>query len=157
MFFAALSLLKMHIRYWQASYYGREGVLMRKLAAVICIFALALPLCGCRKTKVTMKVKEYRSGFGIAGQDLSGYKEYEVKNIKEGDVITGGFGGGELAVGEDTGNVAWLMKIGTISEDGVEVTTHDGTLIRSYGIPMSVESLMHMDDGPNYSYTVIFS
>lgn len=37
-----------------------------------------------------MLVKEYRSGFGITGQDFSGYREYEVKNIKEGDVIAGG-------------------------------------------------------------------
>ena len=71
---------------------GREGVHMRKLTAVILIFAMTLSLCGCRKTKVKMLVKEYRSGFGITGQDFSGYREYEVKNIKEGDVIEIAFG-----------------------------------------------------------------
>ena len=130
---------------------------MRKLTAVILIFAMALSLCGCRKTKVTMKVQEYRTGFGIAGQDFSGYREYEVKNIKEGDIIVGGVLGSDLAVGEDNGNGFWLMKIGAISNDGVEVTTHDGTLVRTYGIPMPVESLSHMSDGPNYSYMVTFS
>ena len=63
---------------------------MKKLIAVIVLFAMILSLSGCQKTKVKMLVKEYRSGFGITGQDFSGYREYEVKNIKEGDVIVGG-------------------------------------------------------------------
>ena len=74
---------------------------MKRLAAVIIIFAMLLPLCGCRKTKVTMKVKEYRTGYGIAGQDYSGYREYDVKNIKEGDVIVGGFWGEDFTVAGD--------------------------------------------------------
>ena len=138
---------------------GREGVHMRKLTAVILIFAMTLSLCGCRKTKVKMLVKEYRSGFGITGQDFSGYREYEVKNIKEGDVIVGGFLGSEFKIAENEREAenVWVMKIGEISDEGVVVTTRQGTLTRTYGIPMSLESLCHMDDGPNYSYMVIFS
>ena len=132
---------------------------MRKLTAVILIFAMTLSLCGCRKTKVKMLVKEYRSGFGITGQDFSGYREYEVKNIKEGDVIVGGFLGSEFKIAENEKEAenVWVMKIGEISGEGVVVTTRQGTLTRTYGIPMSLESLGHMDDGPNYSYMVIFS
>ena len=129
---------------------------MKRLAAVIIIFAMLLPLCGCRKTKVTMKVKEYRTGYGIAGQDYSGYREYDVKNIKEGDVIVGGFWGEDFTVAGDDDQVAWVMRIGSISNEGVEVTTRDGTLIRSYGTPFSLESPGHMDDGPNYSYMIEF-
>lgn len=51
---------------------------------------MILSLSGCQKTKVKMLVKEYRSGFGITGQNFSEYREYEVKNKKEGDVIVGG-------------------------------------------------------------------
>ena len=132
---------------------------MRKLTAVILIFAMTLSLCGCRKTKVKMLVKEYRSGFGITGQDFSGYREYEVKNIKEGDVIVGGFLGSEFKIAENEREAenVWVMKIGEISGEGVVVTTRQGTLTRTYGIPMSLESLCHMDDGPTYSYMVIFS
>lgn len=50
----------------------------------------------------------------------------------------------------------WVMKIGEISGEGVVVTTRQGTLTRTYGIPMSIESLGHMDDGPNYDYVIIF-
>ena len=104
---------------------GREGVHMRKLTAVILIFAMTLSLCGCRKTKVKMLVKEYRSGFGITGQDFSGYREYEVKNIKEGDVIVGGFLGSEFKIAENEREAenVWVMKIGEISDEGVVVTT----------------------------------
>ena len=132
---------------------------MRKLTAVILIFAMILSLSGCKKTKVKMLVKEYRSGFGITGQDFSGYREYEVKNIKEGDVIVGGFFGSEFKIAENEREAenVWVMKIGEISDEGVVVTTRQGTLTRTYGIPMSLESLVHMDDGPNYSYMVIFS
>ena len=131
---------------------------MKKLAAVIIIFAMLLSLCGCRKTKVTMKVKEYRTGYGIAGQDYSGYREYDVKNIKEGDVITGGSLGRDFEIAKDEGAAknAWVMKIGEISEEGVKVTTRTGTMTRTYGIPMTLDSLSHMDDGPNYSYEIIF-
>ena len=132
---------------------------MRKLTAVILIFAMTLSLCGCRKTKVKMLVKEYRSGFGITGQDFSGYREYEVKNIKEGDVIVGGFLGSEFKIAENEREAenVWVMKIGEISGEGVVVTTRQGTLTRTYGIPMPLESFGHMDDGPNCSYMVIFS
>ena len=131
---------------------------MRKLTAVILIFAMTLSLCGCRKTKVKMLVKEYRSGFGITGQDFSGYREYEVKNIKEGDVIVGGFFGSEFKIAENEREAenVWVMKIGEISDEGVVVTTRQGTLTRTYGIPMSLESFGHMDDGPNYDYMIIF-
>lgn len=132
---------------------------MRKLTAVILIFAMALSLCGCRKTKVKMLVKEYRSGFGITGQDFSGYREYEVKNIKEGDVIVGGFFGSDFKIAENEREAenVWVMKIGEISDEGVVVTTRQGTLTRTYGIPMPLESLGHMDDGPNCDYMIIFS
>ena len=132
---------------------------MKKLIAVIVLFAMILSLSGCQKTKVKMLVKEYRSGFGITGQDFSGYREYEVKNIKEGDVIVGGIIGSdfEIATDEDVAERLWIMKIGEISDEGVVVTTRQGTLTRTYGIPMSLESLGHMDDGPNYDYMIIFS
>lgn len=120
---------------------------------------MILSLSGCKKTKVKMLVKEYRSGFGITGQDFSGYREYEVKNIKEGDVIVGGIIGSdfEIATDEDVAERLWIMKIGEISDEGVVVTTRQGTLTRTYGIPMSLESLGHMDDGPNYDFMIIFS
>jgi len=112
-----------------------------------------------QKTKVKMLVKEYRSGFGIAGQDFSGYREYEVKNIKEGDVIVGGIIGSdfEIATEEDVAERLWIMKIGEISDEGVVVTTRKGTMLRNFGTPVTFESLFHMDDGPNYDYMIIFS
>ena len=131
---------------------------MKKLIAVIVLFAMILSLSGCKKTKVKMLVKEYRSGFGITGQDFSGYREYEVKNIKEGDVIVGGIIGSdfEIATDEDAAERLWIMKIGEISDEGVVVTTRKGTMLRSFGTPVTFESLFHMDDGPNYDYEVIF-
>lgn len=131
---------------------------MKRFLAVILLFTVALSFCGCSKTSVKMLVKEYRSGFGISGQDFSGYREYEVKNIKEGDVIVGGFFGSEFKIAENEREAenVWVMKIGEISGEGVVVTTRQGTLTRTYGIPMSLESLGHMDDGPNYDYVIIF-
>ena len=131
---------------------------MKRLLAVILLFAVALTFCGCSKTSVKMLVKEYRSGFGISGEDFSGYREYEVKNIKEGDVIVGGFFGSEFKIAENEREAenVWVMKIGEISGEGVVVTTRQGTLTRTYGIPMSLESFGHMDDGPNYDYMIIF-
>ncbi len=131
---------------------------MKRFLAVILLFAVALTFCGCSKTSVKMLVKEYRSGFGISGEDFSGYREYEVKNIKEGDVIVGGFLGSEFKIAENEREAenVWVMKIGEISGEGVVVTTRQGTLTRTYGIPMSLESLGHMDDGPNYDYMIIF-
>ena len=131
---------------------------MKRFLAVIVLFAVALSFCGCSKTSVKMLVKEYRSGFGISGEDFSGYREYEVKNIKEGDVIVGGFFGSEFKIAENEREAenVWVMKIGEISDEGVVVTTRQGTLTRTYGIPMSLESLGHMDDGPNYDYMIIF-
>ena len=131
---------------------------MKRFLAVILLFAVALSFCGCSKTSVKMLVKEYRSGFGISGEDFSGYREYEVKNIKEGDVIVGGFLGSEFKIAENEREAenVWVMKIGEISGEGVVVTTRQGTLTRTYGIPMSLESLGHMNDGPNYDYMIIF-
>ena len=131
---------------------------MKRFLAVILLFAVALSFCGCSKTSVKMLVKEYRSGFGISGEDFSGYREYEVKNIKEGDVIVGGFLGSEFKIAENEREAenVWVMKIGEISGEGVVVTTRQGTLTRTYGIPMSIESLGHMDDGPNYDYVILF-
>lgn len=131
---------------------------MKRLLAVILLFAVMLSLCGCSKTRVKMIVKEYRSGFGISGEDFSGYREYEVGNIKEGDVITGGFFGSDFEIAKDKGAAenAWVMRIGEITEEGVEVTTRTGTMTRTYGVPMTLDSLSHMDDGPNYSYEIIF-
>ena len=131
---------------------------MKRFLAVILLFDVALSFCGCSKTSVKMLVKEYRSGFGISGEDFSGYREYEVKNIKEGDVIVGGFFGSEFKIAENEREAenVWVMKIGEISGEGVVVTTRQGTLTRTYGIPMSLESLGHMDDGPNYDYMIIF-
>ena len=131
---------------------------MKRFLAVILLFAVALSFCGCSKTSVKMLVKEYRSGFGISGEDFSGYREYEVKNIKEGDVIVGGFFGSEFKIAENEREAenVWVMKIDEISGEGVVVTTRQGTLTRTYGIPMSLESLGHMDDGPNYDYVIIF-
>lgn len=132
---------------------------MKRFLAVILLFVVALSFCGCSKTSVKMLVKEYRSGFGISGEDFSGYREYEVKNIKEGDVIVGGFFGSEFKIAENEREAenVWVMKIGEISGEGVVVTTRQGTLTRTYGIPMSLESLGHMDDGPDYDYMIIFS
>ena len=131
---------------------------MKRFLAVILLFTVALSFCGCSKTSVKMLVKEYRSGFGISGEDFSGYREYEVKNIKEGDVIVGGFFGSEFKIAENEREAenVWVMKIDEISGEGVVVTTRQGTLTRTYGIPMSLESLGHMDDGPNYDYVIIF-
>lgn len=131
---------------------------MKRLLAVILLFAVTLSLCGCSKTRVKMLVKEYRSGFGISGEDFSGYREYEVGNIKEGDVITGGFLGSDFEIAKDKGAAenAWVMRIGEITEEGVEVTTRTGTMTKTYGVPMTFDSLSHMDDGPNYSYEIIF-
>lgn len=131
---------------------------MKRFLAVILLFAVALSFCGCSKTSVKMLVKEYRSGFGISGEDFSGYREYEVKNIKEGDVIVGGFFGSEFKIAENEREAenVWVMKIDEISGEGVVVTTRQGTLTRTYGIPMSIESLGHMDDGPNYDYVILF-
>ena len=131
---------------------------MKRTISAILLVAMLLSLCGCRKTKVKMLVKEFRSGFGIAGQDFSGYREYVVKNIKEGDVIVGGFFGSDFKIAENEQEAenVWIMKIGEISSEGVVVTTRQGTLTRTYGIPMSLESLGHMDDGPNYEYMIIF-
>lgn len=131
---------------------------MKRFLAVILLFAVALTFCGCSKTSVKMLVKEYRSGFGISGEDFSGYREYEVKNIKEGDVIVGGFFGSEFKIAENEREAenVWVMKIDEISGEGVVVTTRQGTLTRTYGIPMSIESLGHMDDGPNYDYVILF-
>ena len=131
---------------------------MKRLLAVIMIFALTLSLCGCKKTTVRMFVQEYTSGHGIAGQDFSGYREYEVKDIKEGDVIIGGYFGTDFepAREEDVAESAWIMKIGAITSDGVEVTTREGTLMKSYGVPMELDSLIIMYDGPNYSYVITF-
>lgn len=131
---------------------------MKRFLAVILLFTVALSFCGCSKTSVKMLVKEYRSGFGISGEDFSGYREYEVKNIKEGDVIVGGFFGSEFKIADNEREAenVWVMKIGEISGEGVVVTTRQGTLTRTYGIPMSLESFGHMDDGPNYDYMIIF-
>lgn len=131
---------------------------MKKFLAVILTFAMVLSLCGCKKSKVKMLVKEYRSGFGIAGQDFSGYREYEVENIKEGDVIVGGVLGRdfEIAKDKDVAERAWVMKIGAISDEGVEVTTRESTITRTYGIPMSLQG-SQMNDGPCYDYMIIFS
>lgn len=131
---------------------------MKRLLAVILLFAVTLSLCGCSKTRVKMLVKEYRSGFGISGEDFSGYREYEVGNIKEGDVITGGFLGSDFEIAKEKGAAenAWVMRIGEITEEGVEVTTRTGTMTRTYGVPMTFDPLSHMDDGPNYSYEIIF-
>ncbi|MBR4914294.1 MAG: hypothetical protein IKZ42_03345 [Clostridiales bacterium] len=131
---------------------------MRKLTAAILLFAMVLSSCGCGKTKVKMLVKEYRSGHGIAGQDYSGYREYEIRNLKEGDAIVGGYAGSELRLAENKQGAenGWVIKIGAISNDGVVVTTRDGTMTRTYGIPMSFDSPGHMVDGPNYSYMITF-
>ena len=131
---------------------------MKRLMAAILLFAMALSLCGCRKTKVKMLVKEYRSGFGLTGQDFSGYREYEVNNIKEGDVIVGGIMGSDFKIAEDekTAKNAWVMKIGAISDEGVEVTTRENTITRTYGIPMALQG-SQMCDGPCYDYMIIFS
>lgn len=131
---------------------------MKRLLAVILLFAVMLSSCGCSKTSVTMLVKEYRSGFGISGEDFSGYREYELNDIKEGDVITGGFFGSDFEIAKDKGAAenAWVMRIGEITDEGVEVTTRTGTMTRTYGVPMTLDSLSHMDDGPNYSYEIIF-
>ena len=98
------------------------------------------------------------SGFGIAGQDFSGYREYEVKNIKEGDVIIGGVLGRDFKIAEEkkTAKNAWVMKIGAISDEGVEVTTRESTITRTYGIPMALQG-SQMCDGPCYDYMIIFS
>ena len=131
---------------------------MKRLMAAILLFAMALSLCGCRKTKVKMLVKEDRSGFGLTGQDFSGYREYEVNNIKEGDVIVGGIMGSDFKIAEDekTAKNAWVMKIGAISDEGVEVTTRENTITRTYGIPMALQG-SQMCDGPCYDYMIIFS
>ena len=130
---------------------------MKRLLAVILLFAMALSICGCRKTTVKMLVKEYRSGHGIAGQDFSGYREYEVKNIKEGDVIVGGILGSDFRVAENDKEAenAWAMKIGAISDEGVEVTTRESTITRTYGISMALQG-SQMSDGPCYDYMIIF-
>ena len=131
---------------------------MKRLLAIIVIFAMTLSLCGCRKTRVKMLVKEYRSGFGLTGQDFSGYREYEVKNIKEGDVIVGGMMGTDFKVADndkEDKNI-WVMKIGVISDEGVEVTTRESTITRTYGIPMALQG-SQMSDGPCYDYVIIFS
>ena len=130
---------------------------MKRLMAAILLIAMALSLCGCRKTKIKMLVKEYRSGFGIAGQDFSGYREYEVKNIKEGDVIVGGIMGSDFKIAEDekTAKNALVMKIGVISDEGVEVTTRESTITRTYGIPMALQG-SQMCDGPCYDYMITF-
>ena len=99
---------------------------MRKLTAVILIFAMILSLSGCKKTKVKMLVKEYRSGFGITGQDFSGYREYEVKNIKEGDVIVGGFLGSEFKIGSSGNHQA------RNSDENLR-NTYVARIFRSYG------------------------
>jgi hypothetical protein len=131
---------------------------MKRTISAILLVAMLLSLCGCRKTKVKMIVKEYRSGYGIAGQDFSGYREYVVKNIKEGDVIVGGFFGSDFKISENEQEAenVWIMKIGEISSEGVLVTTREGTLTRTYGIPMPLAPLSHMSDGPNYEYMITF-
>ena len=131
---------------------------MKRLLAIIVIFAMTLSLCGCRKTRVKMLVKEYRSGFGLTGQDFSGYREYEVKNIKEGDVIVGGMMGTDFKVADNDKEAKniWVMKIGVISDEGVEVTTRESTITRTYGIPMALQG-SQMSDGPCYDYVIIFS
>ena len=132
---------------------------MRKLVAAIMLLVMVLSLCGCQKTGVTMTVKEYRTGHGIAGQDFSGYKEYKVKNIKEGDYIVGGIFGSELHIAEDEKEYKnfWFLKIDAVSENGVAITTYDGTsYTRSYKVPLAVDSPTQMSDGPNYSYELLF-
>ena len=95
---------------------------------------------------------------GLTGQDFSGYREYEVKNIKEGDVIVGGMMGTDFKVADNDKEAKniWVMKIGVISDEGVEVTTRESTITRTYGIPMALQG-SQMSDGPCYDYVIIFS
>ena len=57
---------------------------MKRIIAAILVLAMALSLCGCKKS-TNMKLLAHYGGYGIAGQDLgSGSYEIEIKNLKEG-------------------------------------------------------------------------
>ena len=61
----------------------------------------------------------------------------------------------KIADDEKTAKNAWVMKIGAISDEGVEVTTRENTITRTYGIPMALQG-SQMCDGPCYDYMIIF-
>lgn len=128
---------------------------MKRLMAVILLFAMALSLCGC-KNRVTMEVQAFTSGHGIAGQDFSGYEEYKVSNIKEGDVIVGGILGSKFSVADDVPKNGGTMMIYEIDEEGVTIILNNDKRKVSYGVPFSLDG-GYMYDGPNTSYLITFT
>jgi hypothetical protein len=127
---------------------------MKRIIAAILVLAMALSLCGCKKS-TNMKLLAHYGGYGIAGQDLgSGSYEIEIKNLKEGDYIY------ELEQGEltkkcdpENQKTRWILKIDSIDDEYVKFTARQ-TFRTSYD-EMGINSPTYVADGINYYYTVI--
>ena len=133
----------------------KSGMLAALGLSIICVGLMIAALCVSIGTGVTLSVKETTSGFGITGQDFSGYREHKIKNIKEGDVIVGGyigFYGLRIAMNEREAEKMWFLKINAIDKNGVTVTTYEGTDTIPYGTPMKINAITQVFDGPNCSY-----
>lgn len=130
---------------------------MRRSIAVFLVLVMVLSLCACQK-KTTLKICVTSSGFGIAGDDFSGYEEYEIKDIKAGDCVYE-YMGGELSTECRSKDITddWLFKIESISKDGVTIVTHKDTQTLDFGATKFFASEFVAFDMPNYSYTISFT
>ena len=129
---------------------------MKKIIALFLSLAMLISMCSC-KHGITAKVVAVSSGYGIAGQSFAGRKEYEIKYIKEGDLLIEYWGEISNEIRSENAKNAWVMKIGKISSDGVEVTTRNASFIMSYGVESSVNSLWYGSDMPEYHYFITFT
>ena len=130
---------------------------MRKIIATILILSMALALCGCKK-KTTMKVYVQISGYGIAGDDFSGSKEYDIEDIKEGDIIYEYYGDclSKECRSQTAAEGNWTIKILEISDEGVKIETRGGSRTWAYGTKITIDSLYYVCDMPDYDYTISF-
>ena len=149
---------------------------MKKLASSLLILATVMSLCACGGTgrtkdekTVTMNVRAHYSGWGVAGNFLgSGVIEYEVTDLKEGDVILEGFGGEFHIADEKYDDEYYSFKIGSIRDDAVTVFAGNGDYSLGfdrgengfdfvYGDEKYFNSSYYMADGINYTFDISFS
>ena len=128
---------------------------MRKILSLILSLVMLLSMCSCNRS-VTAKVVVISSGYGIAGQSFAGRKEYDIKHIKEGDLLIEYWGEISNEIRSETAKNGWVMKIDKISGDGVEVTARENSFTMSYGIEHHVDSLWYGNDMPEYDYFITF-
>lgn len=129
---------------------------MRKILSLILSLVMLISMCSCKRS-ITAKVVVISSGYGIAGQSFAGRKEYDLKNIKEGDIIIEYFGEISNEIRSEYAKDSWVMKIDRISDDGVEVTTRERSFTMSYGIEHHISSLWYGNDMPEYNYFISFA